>query len=67
MGAQTGVYPRVSPGGWHLIGSTSVVLFDAGGTDPSTMRNLCALAISHIAMRLFCDSCAVIGPVLCAM
>jgi KipI family sensor histidine kinase inhibitor len=28
-GLQTGVYPRVSPGGWHLIGSTDVVLFDA--------------------------------------
>lgn len=27
-GAQTGVYPLVTPGGWHLIGSTSVVMFD---------------------------------------
>lgn len=27
-GAQTGVYPLVTPGGWHLIGRTSVVMFD---------------------------------------
>jgi len=38
MGAQTGVYPRVSPGGWHLIGSTSVVLFDAARESPSLFR-----------------------------
>jgi KipI family sensor histidine kinase inhibitor len=38
MGAQTGVYPRVSPGGWHLIGSTSVVMFDAERKSPSLFR-----------------------------
>ncbi len=27
-GAQTGVYPYAIPGGWHLIGHTSVGLFD---------------------------------------
>jgi KipI family sensor histidine kinase inhibitor len=27
-GAQTGIYPVESPGGWNLIGSTNVVLFD---------------------------------------
>src|SRR6185295_17571980 len=41
--------------------------FDAGGTEPSTMRILCDQAISHMAMMLFLLSCAVIGPVLCAM
>lgn len=25
---QTGVYPAASPGGWHLIGTTSVTMFD---------------------------------------
>lgn len=35
MGAQTGIYPRVSPGGWNLIGSTDVVLFDAHRERPS--------------------------------
>lgn len=27
-GAQTGIYPVESPGGWNLIGSTDAVLFD---------------------------------------
>lgn len=27
-GAQTGVYPLATPGGWHLIGSTSLRMFD---------------------------------------
>lgn len=35
MGAQTGIYPRVSPGGWNLIGSTDVVLFDANRNRPA--------------------------------
>jgi len=34
-GAQTGIYPRVSPGGWNLIGSTDVVLFDARRERPA--------------------------------
>ncbi|MER7958643.1 MULTISPECIES: 5-oxoprolinase subunit B family protein [unclassified Streptomyces] len=29
-GPYTGVYPRSSPGGWQLIGSTDAVLWDAG-------------------------------------
>ena len=28
-GRQTGVYPQVSPGGWQLIGRTTVRMFDA--------------------------------------
>lgn len=28
-GAQTGIYPLDTPGGWQLIGRTSLVLFDA--------------------------------------
>jgi KipI family sensor histidine kinase inhibitor len=28
VGRQTGVYPRESPGGWHLIGRTPLVLAD---------------------------------------
>jgi KipI family sensor histidine kinase inhibitor len=38
MGAQTGIYPRVSPGGWHLIGSTTTVMFDANRESPSLLR-----------------------------
>lgn len=29
-GAQTAVYPSATPGGWHLLGTTSLVMFDAG-------------------------------------
>lgn len=35
-GAQTGVYPRETPGGWHLIGRTTLNLFDPA-RDPSAL------------------------------
>ena len=38
MGTQTGIYPRVSPGGWNLIGSTDITLFEASRTPPSLFR-----------------------------
>ena len=34
-GAQTGVYPLETPGGWHLLGRTDVVLFDPSRLTPS--------------------------------
>jgi KipI family sensor histidine kinase inhibitor len=33
-GAQTGIYPRELPGGWHLVGRTPLSLFDAAGDPP---------------------------------
>ena len=36
-GAQTGIYPRESPGGWRLIGRTDCVLFDAQRTPPALL------------------------------
>jgi 5-oxoprolinase (ATP-hydrolysing) subunit B len=36
-GAQTGVYPLATPGGWHLLGRTSVVLFDPNGSPPALL------------------------------
>ena len=33
-GAQTGIYPRALPGGWHLIGRTPQRLFDASALSP---------------------------------
>ncbi|HEX8990672.1 MAG TPA: 5-oxoprolinase subunit PxpB [Anaerolineales bacterium] len=33
-GAQTGIYPIDSPGGWRLIGHTSLTLFDLGAPEP---------------------------------
>ncbi|MDW6004394.1 5-oxoprolinase subunit PxpB [Vibrio mangrovi] len=34
-GAQTGIYPNASPGGWQVIGHTDVVLFDPQRDQPS--------------------------------
>jgi KipI family sensor histidine kinase inhibitor len=34
--AYSAVYPRASPGGWHLLGSTDVVIFDAS-RDPAAL------------------------------
>ncbi|MBK5256180.1 MAG: 5-oxoprolinase subunit PxpB, partial [Vicinamibacteria bacterium] len=34
-GPQTGIYPRALPGGWNLLGRTSVQLFNPAATDPS--------------------------------
>jgi inhibitor of KinA len=33
-GSQTGIYPRSSPGGWHLIGQTPIKLFDPSAMPP---------------------------------
>ncbi|SFM16152.1 5-oxoprolinase subunit PxpB [Variovorax sp. OV329] len=37
-GAQTGVYPLVSPGGWQLIGRTPLELFDPRAESPTLLR-----------------------------
>lgn len=37
-GAQTGVYPLESPGGWQLIGRTPLRLFDPARDDPALLR-----------------------------
>lgn len=36
-GAQTGIYPRESPGGWRLLGRTPLRLFDPQRTSPSLL------------------------------
>lgn len=33
-GAQTGIYPIESPGGWQIIGRTSLALFDLAAEEP---------------------------------
>lgn len=33
-GGQTGIYPKESPGGWHVIGKTPLVLFDPKKNPP---------------------------------
>lgn len=37
-GKQTGVYPLASPGGWQIIGRTSLKLFDAVKEEPTLLR-----------------------------
>ena len=34
----TAVYPRQSPGGWHLLGRTDHVLFDAERDPPAVLQ-----------------------------
>ncbi|SMC24411.1 sensor histidine kinase inhibitor, KipI family [Andreprevotia lacus DSM 23236] len=36
-GSQTGIYPLASPGGWQLIGRTSLSLFDAAAATPALL------------------------------
>ena len=37
-GTYTGVYPRSSPGGWRLLGTTDADLWDAGREQPALLR-----------------------------
>jgi antagonist of KipI len=37
-GLQTGIYPRESPGGWQIIGRTSLGLFDAAKSPPAVLE-----------------------------
>jgi KipI family sensor histidine kinase inhibitor len=37
-GAQTGIYPLRSPGGWNLIGRTPLKLFDPRKDPPTILR-----------------------------
>jgi inhibitor of KinA len=37
-GAQTGIYPRTSPGGWNLIGRTPLRLFDIQSIPPAKLQ-----------------------------
>ncbi|SIT44534.1 putative hydrolase subunit [Paraburkholderia piptadeniae] len=37
-GAQTGIYPATSPGGWQLIGRTSLKLFDPSRNPPTLLQ-----------------------------
>ncbi|WP_313141642.1 5-oxoprolinase subunit PxpB [Leclercia sp.] len=37
-GSQTGIYPLATPGGWQLIGHTSLPLFDPASDEPVLLR-----------------------------
>jgi KipI family sensor histidine kinase inhibitor len=36
-GSQTGIYPLVTPGGWQIIGRTSLDLFNPNGSSPTLL------------------------------
>jgi inhibitor of KinA len=36
-GSQTAVYPLETPGGWHLIGQTDMIMFDAASDPPARL------------------------------
>jgi KipI family sensor histidine kinase inhibitor len=38
-GRQTAIYPFETPGGWHLIGSTDVAMWDPATDPPSRLRS----------------------------
>lgn len=37
-GAQTAVYPLITPGGWHIIGTTVLTIFDIDRDPPALIR-----------------------------
>jgi inhibitor of KinA len=37
-GAQTGVYPSATPGGWHLLGRTPLAMFDPDRDEPFLLQ-----------------------------
>ena len=48
-GPYTGVYPRESPGGWHLIGTTDAELWDLGRDEPALLTPGAAVRFTPIA------------------
>jgi KipI family sensor histidine kinase inhibitor len=66
-GRHTGVYPASSPGGWNLIGRTSVAMFDPNVTPPALVqpgdrvrfRPVVSLPAAAIAPPLACSGGAV--------
>ena len=38
-GGQAGIYPFTSPGGWHVLGQTTVTLFDPHAARPALLRS----------------------------
>lgn len=50
-GAQTGIYPSESAGGWHIIGRTPATLFDPEGADPFLLKpgdTVRFVAVDHV-------------------
>jgi len=50
-GAQTGIYPSESAGGWHILGRTPATLFDPEAADPFLLRpgdTVRFVAVDHV-------------------
>lgn len=50
-GAQTGIYPSESAGGWHIIGRTAATLFDPEAADPFLLHpgdTVRFVAVDHV-------------------
>jgi KipI family sensor histidine kinase inhibitor len=52
-GAQTGVYPVSSPGGWNIIGRTPLTLFDPSREQPSLVQVGDVVRFSPISLKEF--------------
>jgi KipI family sensor histidine kinase inhibitor len=52
-GAQTGVYPVSSPGGWNIIGRTPLTLFDPSREQPSLVQAGDIVRFSPISLEEF--------------
>jgi inhibitor of KinA len=57
-GQQTGIYPLATPGGWQLIGRTSLTLFDATRTQPALLKagdQVVFKPIDHYEFEHYCN------------
>ena len=52
-GAQTGIYPLESPGGWNLIGCTPLRMFDAHSPEPTLLQPGDRVRFFPISLREF--------------
>ncbi len=50
---QTGIYPQVSPGGWHIIGRTPLALFDVNNTPACIVNPLDSVRFYPISASEF--------------
>lgn len=64
-GAQTGIYPMASPGGWRIVGRTPVLLFDARAWPPAALRvgdRIRFQPVSYAAFERLAAQPCTIGP-----
>ena len=52
-GVQTGIYPSNSPGGWHVIGKTPLVIFDINKSEPSIFKGVEKVQFRSISLTEF--------------